>query len=97
MNLGSLPRALQCLCLVFAAGGMPAYGQDTTAVGCDLSEMGASDPAYIGSTIGSGSSHIDLGADLDRFEDAETAWRSEERRVGKEGVSTCRSRLWPYN
>src|SRR3546814_8964466 len=74
MNLGSLPRALQCLCLVFAAGGMPAYGQDTTAVGCDLSEMGASDPAYIGSTIGSGSSHIDLGADLDRFEDAETAW-----------------------
>src|SRR3546814_3212026 len=23
--------------------------------------------------------------------------RSEERRVGKEGVSTCRSRWWPYN
>src|SRR3546814_13673769 len=22
--------------------------------------------------------------------------RSEERRVGKEGVSTCRSRWWPY-
>src|SRR3546814_1523391 len=50
--------------------------QDTTAVGCDLSEMGASDPAYIGSTIGSGSSQIDLGADLDRFEDAETAWQA---------------------
>src|SRR3546814_19356851 len=25
------------------------------------------------------------------------AARSEERRVGKEGVSTCRSRWWPYN
>src|SRR3546814_15326049 len=23
--------------------------------------------------------------------------RAEERRVGKEGVSTCRSRWWPYN
>src|SRR3546814_14819056 len=23
--------------------------------------------------------------------------RSEERRVGKEGVSTCRSRCWPYH
>src|SRR3546814_19327874 len=26
----------------------------------------------------------------------EDSWRSEERRVGKEGVSTCRSRWWPY-
>src|SRR3546814_12177178 len=25
------------------------------------------------------------------------AFRSEERRVGKEWVSTCRSRWWPYN
>src|SRR3546814_1496610 len=25
------------------------------------------------------------------------AWRSEERRVGKECVSTCRSRWWPYH
>src|SRR3546814_19440490 len=25
------------------------------------------------------------------------AQRSEERRVGKECVSTCRSRWWPYN
>src|SRR3546814_14055696 len=24
-------------------------------------------------------------------------YRSEERRVGKEGVSTCRSRWWPYH
>src|SRR3546814_13436318 len=26
-----------------------------------------------------------------------TEWRSEERRVGKEGVSTCRSRWSPYH
>src|SRR3546814_17101095 len=26
-----------------------------------------------------------------------TDWRSEERRVGKEGVSTCRSRWSPYH
>src|SRR3546814_11313988 len=26
-----------------------------------------------------------------------TCWRSEERRVGKEGVSTCRSRWSPYH
>src|SRR3546814_12517283 len=29
--------------------------------------------------------------------DAALASRSEERRVGKEGVSTCRSRWWPYH
>src|SRR3546814_20433382 len=28
---------------------------------------------------------------------AELAWRSEERRVGKECVSTCRSRWSPYH
>src|SRR3546814_14806297 len=28
---------------------------------------------------------------------AEAAWRSEERRVGKECVSTCRSRWSPYH
>src|SRR3546814_20130434 len=29
--------------------------------------------------------------------EAETAWRSAERRVGKECVSTCRSREWQYH
>src|SRR3546814_1562464 len=34
-----------------------------------------------------------------RFDDRQTdrAWRSEERRVGKECVSTCRSRWSPYH
>src|SRR3546814_14723981 len=27
----------------------------------------------------------------------ESTGRPEERRVGKDGVSTCRSRWWPYN
>src|SRR3546814_2178907 len=28
---------------------------------------------------------------------AEASWRSEERRVGKECVRTCRSRWWPHH
>src|SRR3546814_20482540 len=28
---------------------------------------------------------------------APSVWRSDERRVGKECVSTCRSRRWPYH
>src|SRR3546814_20200971 len=42
-----------------------------------------------------------VGGDIDAFsaagEDAEAAVRSEERRVGKECVSTCRSRWSPYH
>src|SRR3546814_15029560 len=33
----------------------------------------------------------------DRSDDCENVIRSEERRVGKEGVSTCRSRWSPYH
>src|SRR3546814_7705733 len=33
----------------------------------------------------------------DNKEQAIIAGRSEERRVGKECVSTCRSRWWPYH
>src|SRR6056297_4216990 len=36
--------------------------------------------------------HIDFTAIF-----GEWAYRSEERRVGKECVSTCRSRWWPYH
>src|SRR3546814_15056837 len=32
-----------------------------------------------------------------RFELKTVSGRSEERRVGKECVSTCRSRWWPYH
>src|SRR3546814_13153332 len=41
-----------------------------------------------------------MGLAVTVFAMAAVEWdlsRSEERRVGKEGVSTCRSRWWPYH
>src|SRR3546814_13423202 len=38
----------------------------------------------------------DLQAQIENIQDAAQK-RSEERRVGKECVSTCRSRWWPYH
>src|SRR3546814_13774507 len=40
---------------------------------------------------------MDRGRFQRLHEAARQADRSEERRVGKECVSTCRSRWWPYN
>src|SRR3546814_19998497 len=41
---------------------------------------------------------LDLTADKQRFgASTESRSRSDERRVGKEGVRKCRSRGWPYN
>src|SRR3546814_3659807 len=37
------------------------------------------------------------GADVDVENESHTGMRSEERRVGKECVSTCRSRWSPYH
>src|SRR3546814_1550000 len=39
----------------------------------------------------------DIKAKLDRFNAISEEMRSEERRVGKECVSTCRSRWSPYH
>src|SRR3546814_18590000 len=52
---------------------------------------------YVGGSMGTRDS-----SDFDGFKHqveslAAQARRSEERRVGKEWVSTCRSRWWPYN
>src|SRR3546814_12609958 len=44
--------------------------------------------------------HYDLSNDFYRLwldRDMVYSCRSEERRVGKECVSTCRSRWWPYH
>src|SRR3546814_17856317 len=43
--------------------------------------------------------HASFGIDLHHTGDGVTflTWRSAERRVGKECVSTCRSRWWPYH
>src|SRR3546814_15541173 len=40
---------------------------------------------------------IKIGASAVQFIYEAPSWRSEERRVGKECVSTCRSRWWPYH
>src|SRR3546814_16859456 len=40
---------------------------------------------------------IDMDGSLLPFNWARLLWRSEERRVGKECVSTCRSRWSPYH
>src|SRR3546814_17803566 len=41
---------------------------------------------------------VDVRGRNDKIErDRMLGFRSEERRVGQEGVSTCRSRWWPYN
>src|SRR3546814_16568797 len=37
----------------------------------------------------------DVETGIGGWSDAEIVTRSEERRVGKEGVRTCRSRWWP--
>src|SRR3546814_18676847 len=57
---------------------------DGQCEGCDAEVAGAEIPAgafAAGGAPGGG---------------ARCAARSEERRVGKESVSTCRSRWWPY-
>src|SRR3546814_20155031 len=38
-----------------------------------------------------------IGAAIKSGKEVQGVKRSEERRVGKECVSTCRSRWWPYN
>src|SRR3546814_15389849 len=40
--------------------------------------------------------HLDFHRDLDDYFEAKAMLRSEERRVGQECVSTCRSRGSPY-
>src|SRR3546814_15052807 len=52
-------------------------------------------PAQFGGAVGVGDDHARLG--LERLGQRLPAVRSEERRVGKECVSTCRSRWSPYH
>src|SRR3546814_3838171 len=44
-----------------------------------------------------GNEHWDYGTSLPYMEKLIEVWRSEERRVGKECVRTCRSRWSPYH
>src|SRR3546814_3187009 len=48
----------------------------------------------------SGIGHVDrrvCGRRGQRYRPSQPSHRSDERRVGKECVSTCRSRWWPYH
>src|SRR3546814_11411069 len=58
-------------------------------------------PVVMGETLAVGSAEVDMLGRLTGT-DMKTCWhdttvRSEERRVGKECVSTCRSRWSPYH
>src|SRR3546814_19110578 len=64
------------------AGGVE-FGRDTAQVVQDDAGFGAG-------LVGSGDDRLFRGFGLDDYE------RSDERRVGKEGVSTCRVRWSPY-
>src|SRR3546814_7294135 len=52
--------------------------------------------AEAGATTRRSAASID-DAEVAKFAAMAQAWRSEERRVGKECVSTCRSRWSPYH
>src|SRR3546814_15118559 len=69
------------------------------------SSISASRPAAAGATAtpsttsaaNAGSHEAETAAMTDYYDEHETRDRSEERRVGKEWVSTCRSRWAPDN
>src|SRR6184192_1754791 len=63
--------------------------------GGDIDEVGVATDSYLEHVVerfGSDLSGLQIGVDC-----ANGAYRSEERRVGKECQSTCRSRWWPYH
>src|SRR3546814_18407936 len=65
----------------------PVTGECIDAVGGEVQRT------FIGRTVG----FIDAGLDIETVARRwDEVMRSEERRVGKECVSTCRSRWWPY-
>src|SRR3546814_19608987 len=60
----------------------------------DVGDVGAGHSAVVDAAVGEGEGLV--GAADDGDHDDLTGRRSEERRVGKECVSTCRSRWSPY-
>src|SRR3546814_17971977 len=81
------------------AAGTKVYDQRYPAAGTPNALV----DLYVMKPDGSGKVKVDMGADPDIYL-ARVHWsaagdtlRSEERRVGKECVSTCRSRWSPYH
>src|SRR3546814_11768266 len=62
-------------------------GKDMLSIYCHNHEEA---PIFTGKALVMGGSH-----QINQLNNA--SFRSEERRVGKECVSTCRSRWWPYH
>src|SRR3546814_12257964 len=63
-----------------------------------IKESDDSIDAYVGVSAGYDfSTNLGLGLAYDWFEAGPESARSEERRVGKACVSTCRSRWWRYH
>src|SRR3546814_13201026 len=87
----------------------PKSKTDQEKMGLALNRLAAEDPSFrvktdqeSGQTIiaGMGELHLDILVDRMRREfkvEATVGASSDERRVGKECVSTCRSRWSPYN
>src|SRR3546814_12372709 len=96
----SIPRAVLTVFLPFAGGYYLSYLYRSVNaiiaeplvrdIGLDAADLGLLTAAYL---LAFALSQVPLGVLLDRFGPRR---RSEERRVGKECVSTCRSRWSPF-
>src|SRR3546814_17451976 len=75
--------------------GDQANGVIVQSVGGGGALGGSASGALAGAGTG-GALHLTVNADVTATGAGATALRSEERRVGKECVRTCRSRWWPY-
>src|SRR3546814_10271138 len=71
------------------------YGQQDDGIDIDMAYSGTIDNGMVIQTAQSGSS-LEIDGPEGNMEGSFTL-RSEERRVGKECVSTCRSRWSPYH
>src|SRR3546814_13509432 len=75
-----------------AAQALMPHGVDVTTVGVDAD--GLLDLEALETALGDGASLVSV---MQVNNEIGTIQRSEERRVGKECVSTCRSRWSPYH
>src|SRR3546814_2698469 len=97
---------VMCLCLFFFFKQKTAYEMRISDWSSDVcsSDLSTNLPGYIGVAVGAIADPGCPAPVRSVFEQSRHAWvaiggaaRSEERRVGKECVSTCRSRWSPYH
>src|SRR3546814_15299881 len=80
--------------------GSPLFNDTFTALGANPTQMSWADakPALTTGAVDGQENPLSIFSIAKVYEVGQkhlTIWRSEERRVGKECVSTCRSRWWP--